>query len=532
MTWNLVTFAYGGKLYNIYQDYISRLVTTHGVNSFKYSVEDIQNTEVYKQNPDYFVEDNKYGWCSWKPLLLLETMNKLDEGDKIVLCDTEDVLHPQLFSYVDNVMGDDPCLLVMGDPNPQRKTVKRDCFVYMDCDEEAYWDSPQLEAGITFWRVCDEAKAILEEYLKWCLDERVNGEDSNFSGKGNFSEFGGYSAKDQAILTNIALRDGLSVDSGGIRNYVECNADYWYQRNQQSGYTLNRPVDQYMKSIEDECPYASNNSIKHSLILTVHNKEWLIDRVVKGICNNTVGDYELIFVFDGCSDNSQEVALKALKKGVDHKVLTAPDVFETKANNIGLREATGDLAIIIQDDMVIEEKGWNRRMQKPFLKFDDVFAVTARTAHNYVFNPNSQHVNMEEDLDTGWCDILRSCDEADKSNTPRDTFAIRSTVNRGPLMIDLDDLKKLNYLDEEYSPQDMDDHDLMYRAWKQLKKVCGCYWIDMRSDTEWGGTRAASGGTEPAPWLYKTQHKNSKIFYKRNKDVLDDRRIVVNRKVS
>jgi len=54
----------------------------------------------------------------------------------------------------------------------------------------------------------------------------------------------------------------------------------------------------------------------------------------------------------------------------------------------------------------------------------------------------------------------------------------------------------------------------------------------MRSDTEWGGTRAASGGTEPAPWLYKTQHKNSKIFYKRNGDILNDRKIVVNRKVS
>ena len=144
-------------------------------------------------------------------------------------------------------------------------------------------------------------------------------------------------------------------------------------------------------------------------------------------------------------------------------------------------------------------------------------------------NPNSQHINMEENLDTGWCDILQSVDEADSSNIPRDTFAIRSTVNRGPLMMDLADLKTLNYFDEAYAPQDMDDHDLMYRAWKELGKVCGCYWIKMQSETEWGGTRVNGS---PAPWLFKAHHKNSKLFYSRNKDVLSDRRVSINKKVS
>ena len=140
MTWNLVTFTYGSNLFLKYQDFICNTVKESGVNPIRYGVEDLENTEVYKENPEYFTVEKKYGWCSWKPLLLLEAMKGLQEGDKIVLCDVEDVLHPQLFPYVDMVMGDDPCLLVMGDPNPQKKTVKRDCFVYMDCDEDTYWD--------------------------------------------------------------------------------------------------------------------------------------------------------------------------------------------------------------------------------------------------------------------------------------------------------------------------------------------------------------------------------------------------------
>ena len=45
----------------------------------------------------------------------------------------------------------------------------------------------------------------------------------------------------------------------------------------------------------------------HSIILTVYNKGWLIDKVIQGIKDNTVGEYELIVVVDGCTDNSEEV---------------------------------------------------------------------------------------------------------------------------------------------------------------------------------------------------------------------------------
>jgi glycosyltransferase involved in cell wall biosynthesis len=256
----------------------------------------------------------------------------------------------------------------------------------------------------------------------------------------------------------------------------------------------------------------------HSIILTVHNKEWLIGDVVTGIVQNTVGDYELILVVDGCTDNSREEIQKALTNTpTNYKVIFAPNVFETKANNLGLKIAKGKYAIIVQDDMIIKEYGWNQRMQKPFDAFGDVFAVTARTAHNWEFNPDTKHLGTDKDLDDCWCDICIHTNHADRTNISRDTFAVRSSVNRGPLMINREDLKKLNYLDEEFSPQDMDDHDLMYRMHKELYKVCGCYWIDFESKDEWGGTRVS--GT-PAPWLLKANHKNMKLFYSRHKDLI------------
>lgn len=257
----------------------------------------------------------------------------------------------------------------------------------------------------------------------------------------------------------------------------------------------------------------------HSIILTIHNKDWMIREVVEGICKNTIGNYELIVVIDGCTDNTESVVLETLKnKNIDFKLIFAPDVFETKANNLGLKIAQGDKVIIVQDDMIIREHGWNQRMQKPFDKFDDVFAVTSRTAHDWELNPKTEHLGMKENLDNCWCDICIHTNHADKSNISRDVFAVRASVNRGPLMINHEDLKKLNYLDEEFSPQDMDDHDLMYRMHKELGKVCGCYWIDFESKDEWGGTRVSG---DAASWLLKANHKNMKIFYERHSNLIN-----------
>ena len=45
----------------------------------------------------------------------------------------------------------------------------------------------------------------------------------------------------------------------------------------------------------------------HSIILTVHNKDYLIKSVIEAIYQYTVGDYELIVVLDGCTDNSAQL---------------------------------------------------------------------------------------------------------------------------------------------------------------------------------------------------------------------------------
>ena len=53
--------------------------------------------------------------------------------------------------------------------------------------------------------------------------------------------------------------------------------------------------------------------IFHSILLTVHNKQDMIKKVVSSITKNTKGPYELLIVFDGCSDDSEKIVTNYLK---------------------------------------------------------------------------------------------------------------------------------------------------------------------------------------------------------------------------
>jgi len=247
MSWNLVTFA--DENFYKRQDFLNMFAKQKcKMNTHPYTWEEIQKTDFYEENKGIFEEAVGKGYFLWKPYILLDAMNKLDDGDIIMYCDTNDMFHPQLPQAVEQLMGGDECLLLLGG-FPNKDWTKRDCFVYMDCDSEDYWDVTQLEAGVCFWKVCDKSKQVLEEWLKYCTDRRILTDDDNVSGEEDFPTFQ-HHRRDQSILTNLAVKHELSVVGPEIRGYLECNVDYWYERNAATGYTLGRPIDKFLTDMK------------------------------------------------------------------------------------------------------------------------------------------------------------------------------------------------------------------------------------------------------------------------------------------
>ena len=256
---------------------------------------------------------------------------------------------------------------------------------------------------------------------------------------------------------------------------------------------------------------------KYSIVLTIHNKQSILEEVLNRIYEYSSGNFELVFVLDGCTDESEDILMDFIRRhannGVFTKVVYTDDVFETKANNAGLKKCSGEYSIIVQDDMFIDEAGWNENLCEPF-KFEDVFAVSGRCAHNWIVNEDSKDIKETETDLNRWSDALIHVDHAKHDNSFKGTFYIRDSVNRGPLAIKTEDLKKLGYFDEIFAPQDSDDHDLMFRAKRELGKICGYYKIDWFSRPEYGGTRDENGVTKR--WMLAANQKNAKILLKRH----------------
>lgn len=80
--------------------------------------------------------------------------------------------------------------------------------------------------------------------------------------------------------------------------------------------------------------------------MSVHNKAHYLEFFVSLLKRNTPGA-EFVFIDDGSTDGG--VGGEILKRCADVFIRTE-DIREVKANNVGLRAATGDYVAIIRDD--------------------------------------------------------------------------------------------------------------------------------------------------------------------------------------
>jgi glycosyltransferase involved in cell wall biosynthesis len=244
-----------------------------------------------------------------------------------------------------------------------------------------------------------------------------------------------------------------------------------------------------------------------SIILTVHNQENIIQDVLDGILNNISElTKELIIVLDGCTDQSEnridKLLPKAKDKNLDIKTILTPNINEVMANTVGLENSTCDYSIIVQDDCVITEKNFDKRLLYPFTLIDNLLAVSGRDA-------------VDTRLIDGKLDYY-NCGGKD-AGTPRNIFSIRDGINRSPLMLNNEKVRKLNYFDKDFAPLDSDDVDLSIRGYKQFGYLVGSFVVNYESKLQWGTTR---NNPESARIWEQSMHKNHKLIVDRHYDFI------------
>jgi hypothetical protein len=148
--------------------------------------------------------DRGYGFWFWKPLIIKKA---LEMDEEILYTDVDyAILNPAKLKIMldESKTG----IVLFTYPFQNRVWTRRDCFFYMNCDEERYWNTPHLEAGVSIWRRNNYTLELLDEWSRYCTDRRILSDDQNVCGLPNFPEFRDH-RHDQSILTNLKEKHGI-----------------------------------------------------------------------------------------------------------------------------------------------------------------------------------------------------------------------------------------------------------------------------------------------------------------------------------
>lgn len=183
--------------------------------------EDIENTEFYSQNKKILDAERLCGYALWKPYVILESFKKINYGDIVVYMDCGDIPFQGINEEIKRYLAYNDQYLITTVVHQNKKYTKRDCFVYMNCDEEYYWNGIQLENGFVAFKKTDSNISLVTEWLDYCKDERCVTDISNTSGKENLSGFIDH-RHDQSILSLLQLKYHLPT-SNNIRPFIKFN---------------------------------------------------------------------------------------------------------------------------------------------------------------------------------------------------------------------------------------------------------------------------------------------------------------------
>jgi len=190
---------------------------------YAYNREQLVKTNYYKQNKVLLDQPRGCGYWAWKPFIILQTLNKVNDGDYVVYCDvgkpvdlvTNDhgnLITTSLKPLVEWAERNDGMLpgVYLSNHGPSKHWIKRDCYILMDCDTPQYHETPTVQAGYTVWKKSSSVIKFLEKWQSLNLDPRLISDQGNTLDKPNYDGFN-RNCHDQATLTLLTEKLGVKV---------------------------------------------------------------------------------------------------------------------------------------------------------------------------------------------------------------------------------------------------------------------------------------------------------------------------------
>ena len=249
-----------------------------------------------------------------------------------------------------------------------------------------------------------------------------------------------------------------------------------------------------------------------SVVLPVHDKEPVLAELL-GLLDQALvyyGNADLCIILDGCTDRSEEIARRFFRDRGDYpvEILTTPNIFEVRSNNLGLKRAAGRYAMVVQDDNFLYDRSCITEAVAFMEKSRRLAIVGGLAGVNFyprgtrdlegrgqiVVDENETYWRQDENTDPGLGDRIFQVD----------------ACMRGPLFFAKDFLEQHGYLDEAYAPLHNDDMDICFRAASVGRKV---YAILMEVENR--SLSVGSYDPERARWHDEIRRRTANLLYSR-----------------
>ena len=275
--------------------------------------------------------------------------------------------------------------------------------------------------------------------------------------------------------------------------------DYLKKANERytSGVFINKPTGPFVNVLFERHYSISEPVI--SIVMPIHNQEKIIIKNLQAILTHTTGiPYEMIFILDSCSDNTEDVLLKWLNDLVATLWLTnivvfnsEHPMFETTCDNLGFLCSRGTYILEIQADMEMTQTGYHTQLMRPFLANSNVIGVSGRCCHGLTYSDGIGRMGV-------------AIAQPVSPEIDRNVMYMSESCNRGPLMLHKPKVEALGYLDEVNFFLDYSEHDLFIRARVQKGWLCGYMAIEFDSPFEDGSTRKPRNAANEAVFQQKS----------------------------
>lgn len=135
---------------------------------YEFHPDDI-DADFAQQHQDILSNKRGNGLWLWKPYFIHRVMKECNDGDIIFYCDAGAIFRRGI-KAIKKVLNQDTPFFVCDIPLIEENFTKPICFEKLHCANAAVRASNQIIATFFAFRVCDESRSFMKEWLMYCSD--------------------------------------------------------------------------------------------------------------------------------------------------------------------------------------------------------------------------------------------------------------------------------------------------------------------------------------------------------------------------